>query len=49
MLCMRYLLNEQVETLDEGAAHAQRALALDENDAWSQKLHGLGRLAAAAI
>ena len=40
MLCMRYLLNEQAETLDEAAAHAQRALALDENDAWSQNCMG---------
>jgi TolB-like protein/Tfp pilus assembly protein PilF len=40
MLCMRYLLNEQAETLEEAAAHAQRALALDENDAWSQNCMG---------
>jgi adenylate cyclase len=32
-LCVRYLLDEQPETVEEAAVHAQRALTLDENDA----------------
>jgi len=32
-LCIRYLLDERPETIEEAAVHAQRALTLDENDA----------------
>jgi tetratricopeptide (TPR) repeat protein len=39
-LCFCYLLDERSETLNEAAAHAQRALALEENDAWSQNCMG---------
>jgi adenylate cyclase len=39
-LCIRYLLDEWAETLDEAAVHAQRALALDENDAWAHDSAG---------
>jgi TolB-like protein len=39
-LCMRYLLDELPGTVDEAAAHAQRALSLDENDAYAQDSMG---------
>lgn len=32
-LCIRYLLDERSETIEEAALHTQRALELDENDA----------------
>src|SRR4029077_8755713 len=42
-LCQRYQLDERTETLDEAAAHAQRALTLDENDAFAHD--GMGWVA----
>ena len=39
-LCLRYLLDDRLETLEEAASHAQRALALDENDARAQGAMG---------
>jgi TolB-like protein/Tfp pilus assembly protein PilF len=40
-LGIKYLIDEQQETLDEASASARRALALDENDAWSHSAMGI--------
>jgi adenylate cyclase len=40
-LSNRYLLDDRQETLDAAFASAQRALALDENDAWAHQAMGL--------
>ena len=40
-LGIRYLSDERHETLDEASASARRALALDENDAWSHSAMGI--------
>jgi TolB-like protein/class 3 adenylate cyclase len=39
-LCMRYLLDDRLETVEEAAVHAQRALTLDENDAYAHDSMG---------
>ena len=39
-LSSRYLLDDRKETLDAAFASAQRALALDENDAWAHRAMG---------
>jgi TolB-like protein len=39
-LCMRYLVDEQPETVEEASVHAERALMLDENDAYAHDSMG---------
>ena len=39
-LTAKYVMDRRSETIDEALACAQRALALDENDAWSQQAMG---------
>jgi TolB-like protein/class 3 adenylate cyclase len=39
-LCLHYLLDDRSETIEEAAVHAQRALGLDENDAYAQNSMG---------
>ena len=39
-LCIRYMLDEQEQTVDEAAVHARKALALDENDAYAHDAMG---------
>jgi len=39
-LCLRYLLDDEQTTLDEAAAHAEKALALDENDVYAHDSMG---------
>ncbi|QIG46561.1 adenylate/guanylate cyclase domain-containing protein [Nordella sp. HKS 07] len=43
-LCFRYLLDESPETIEEAAVHAQRALALNENDAYAHNSMGWAAL-----
>src|SRR5262249_24502947 len=39
-LCLQYGVDERTETLDEAAAHAQKALMLDPNDAQAHDAMG---------